>query len=92
MRERRARAILPGMEPDPLEQQMDLLFGAGDLRLAYGITVPALVAIFCIILFAVSAEWWLLVPTLLAVIVCTVVVAIGVSKMIDEEEDNEPLI
>jgi hypothetical protein len=92
MRERRARATLPGMEPDPLEQQMDLLFGAGDLRLTYGITVPALVAIFCIVLFAVSAEWWLLVPTLLAVIVCSVVVAIGVSKMIDEEEDNEPLI
>ena len=80
------------MQPDPLEQQMEVIFGAGDLRLTYGITVPALVAIFCIILFAVLAEWWLLVPALLAVIFCTVVVAIGVGKMIDEEEDNEPLI
>lgn len=92
MRQRRARAILLDMEPDPLEQQMDVLFGAGDLRLTYGITVPALVAIFCIILFAVLANWWLLVPTLLAVIFFTVVVAIGISKMIDEEEDNEPLV
>jgi hypothetical protein len=92
MRGRLGRSILLGMHPDPLEQQMDRLFGAGDLRLTYGITVPAIVAIFCIILFVVSANWWLLVPTLLAVIFFTVVVAFGVSKMIDEEEENEPLV
>jgi hypothetical protein len=77
---------------DPLEQQMEHLFGAGDLRLTYGITVPLLVALGSIILFLVLASWWLLVPTLLAVICFTVVVAIGISKMLDEQEDNEPLI
>ena len=74
-----------------LETLMERLFGAGDLRLTYGITVPAFIAIAMIVIFTVVGSWWLLAPTLLAVVVLTVVVAIGMSKMLDEQDDIKPL-
>jgi hypothetical protein len=69
-----------------LHERIDDRFEVGDTRLMYGITVPLLVGVAAIALFLWVGEWWLLVPTLLCVIALTTTVAIGISRMLAEEE------
>ena len=71
---------------DTLHEMIDRRFETGDTRLMYGITVPLLVGIVSISTLIAVDEWWLLVPTLLSVIVLAVTVAVGLGKMLDEEE------
>jgi hypothetical protein len=73
---------------DTLHEMIDRRYEVGDTRLMYGITVPLLVGVVSISLFLWVAEWWLLVPTLLCVIALTVAVAIGISRMLLEEESE----
>jgi hypothetical protein len=54
----------------------------------YGITVPLLIGVAAIALFLGIGEWWALVPALLSVIALTATVAIGISRMLLEEEDE----
>ena len=80
--------MLLGM--DTLHEMIDRRYDVGDTRLMYGITVPLLVGVVCISLFLWVAEWWLLVPTLLCVIALTTAVAVGISRMLEEEESAPP--
>jgi hypothetical protein len=73
---------------DTLHEMIDRRYEVGDTRLMYGITVPLLVGVVSISLFLWIAEWWLLVPTLLCVIALTVAVAVGISRMLLEEESE----
>jgi hypothetical protein len=69
-----------------LHERIDDRFDVGDTRLMYGITVPLLIGVVSIALFLSIAQWWLLVPTLLCVVVLTTTVAIGIGRMLAEEE------
>jgi hypothetical protein len=71
-----------------LHQMIDQQFEVGDTRLMYGITVPLLLGVASIALFLGMGEWWALAPALLSVIVLTVAVAIGIGRMLLEEDDE----
>ena len=71
-----------------LHQMIDQQFEVGDTRLMYGITVPLLIAVGSIVLFLGFGEWWALAPALLAVIVLTLTVAVGIGRMLLEEDDE----
>ena len=71
-----------------LHEMIDQHYEVGDTRLMYGITVPLLIGVAAIALFLGIGEWWALVPALLSVIALTATVAIGISRMLLEEEDE----
>ena len=71
---------------ETLHEMIDRRFETGDTRLMYGIAVPLIVGVVAISLLIAVASWWLLVPTVLFVIVLAAVVAIGLGKMLDEQE------
>jgi len=73
---------------ETLHEMIDHQFDVGDTRLMYRITVTLLIGVCSISLFLWAAEWWLLVPTVLCVIALTTVVAIGISRMLDEGGDD----
>lgn len=71
-----------------LHEMIDDQFEVGDTRLMYGITVPLLIGVASIALFLGMGDWWALVPALVLVIVLTVGVAIGIGRMLLEEDDE----
>lgn len=71
-----------------LHEMIDQQFEVGDTRLMYGITVPLLIGVASIALFLGMGDWWALVPALVLVIVLTVGVAIGIGRMLLEEDDE----
>ena len=71
-----------------LHEMIDQQFEVGDTRLMYGITVPLLICVGAIALFLGFGEWWALAPAVLAVIALTVTVAVGIGRMLLEEDDE----
>jgi len=74
-----------------IEASMEHIFGAGDLRLVYGITIPLTIGVGAIMGYMTIGAWWLLAPTMLALIALTLVVIWGVSQMADEQEPLDPI-
>jgi hypothetical protein len=73
-----------------LHEMIDQHYEVGDTRLMYGITVPLLIGVAAIALFLSFDAWWALALAVLAVIALTVSVAVGVSRMLLEEDDSPP--
>jgi hypothetical protein len=71
-----------------LHEMIDQRYEVGDTRLMYGITVPLLIGVFSISLFLAIGGWWVLGATLLCVVVLAATVAIGIGRMLLEEEDE----
>jgi hypothetical protein len=71
-----------------LHEMIDQHYDVGDTRLMYGLTVPLLLAVASIAVFLGIGEWWALAPALVATIVLTVTVAIGIGRMLLEEDDE----
>jgi hypothetical protein len=72
-----------------LHEMIDQHYEVGDTRLMYGITVPLLIGVAAIALFLGFSEWWALAPAVLAVIALTITVALGVSRMLLEEDSPD---
>jgi hypothetical protein len=71
-----------------LHEIIDQHYEVGDTRLMYGITVPLLLGVGAIALFLGFGGWWALGAAIVSVIVLTVTVTIGISRMLNEEDDE----
>lgn len=67
---------------------MESFWGA-DIRLLYGIGVPALVLLGLIVVFALHASWWLLAGLVVCLLLLTGVVMIGFLQMLGEDDDDD---
>jgi hypothetical protein len=71
-----------------LHEMIDDHYQVGDTRLMYGITVPLLLGVGAIALFLWIGGWWALAAALVSVITLSVTVAVGVGRMLLEEDDE----
>ena len=72
------------MEPSTLHEQLEASLGV-DVRLFYGLLVPAAVVVVLVAALALSPTWWLLVPVVIVLLGAVGVVMVGINQMLDEE-------
>lgn len=76
------------MRTRTLHEKVEWLYGTGDLRLIYGMGTPVVVMSLLIVAAMAIGEVWL-VPALMALVgVFTLVVLLGITRMLDEEETD----
>ena len=65
-----------------VQRQLDM-----DIRLLYGLSVPAFIVVAFIVAFGVVGEWWLLPGVLLVLIVMTLIVVVGMMQVMGDRDD-----
>ena len=72
------------MEPRTLHERLEAGIGV-DVRLFYGLLVPAAVVVLLVVALALSPTWWLLIPLVIVLLGAIGVVMVGINQMLDEE-------
>ena len=72
------------MEPPTLHERLEASIGV-DVRLFYGLLVPAAVVVLLVVALALSPTWWLLIPLVIVLLGAIGVVMVGINQMLDEE-------
>ena len=72
------------MEPTTLHERLEAKIGV-DVRLFYGLLVPAAVVVVFVAGLALSPTWWLLVPLMIVLLGAIGVVMVGINQILDEE-------
>jgi 1,4-dihydroxy-2-naphthoate octaprenyltransferase len=72
------------MEPRTLHERLEDRIGV-DVRLFYGLLVPAAIVVLLVVVLALSPAWWLLVPLVIVLIGAIGVVMVGINQMLDED-------
>jgi Flp pilus assembly protein TadB len=73
------------MEPLTLHERLESSLGA-DVRLFYGLLVPAAVVVAGVAGLALSPTWWLLAALVIALVGAVAVVMVGIGQMLEEDD------
>ena len=73
---------------EKLETNVERTFGTGDMRMLYGVGVPFVVMTGLIIAALVLESIWLTAVLMVLIVAFTAVVLIGLSHMLDDEDDS----
>jgi hypothetical protein len=69
------------MEPRPLHERLENRLGA-DVRLFYGLLVPAALVVVGVIALTVSPTWWMLAALVVLLLGAVAVVMVGIGQML----------
>jgi Flp pilus assembly protein TadB len=72
-----------GMEPKTLHERLESRIGV-DVRLFYGLLIPAAVVVAGVVALTISPTWWLLAPLVLLLVAATGIVVAGIGQMLSE--------
>jgi Flp pilus assembly protein TadB len=71
----------PRKPPETLHERLERSIGV-DVRLFYGLLVPAAVVVALVVALALNPTWWLLVPLVIVLIGAIGVVVVGIMQML----------